>query len=65
MLMYVINSMYIHFFLLFCSENDVDDVIDSTFEVEYDWFGKVLQHELKPNGKEIPVTNTNKEEYVK
>lgn len=46
-------------------ENDVDDVIDSTFEVEYDWFGKVRKHELKHNGREIPVTNTNKDEYVK
>ena len=43
----------------------MDGVIDSTFEVEYDWFGKVMQRELKPNGKNIAVTNSNKEEYVK
>ena len=59
---YCIQVLYI--FVIF-SENDVDGVLDNTFEVEYDWFGKVLQHELKPNGRDIPVTNNNKDEYVK
>ena len=35
------------------------------FCVEHDSFGEVQAHELKPNGKNIPVTEENKKEYVK
>lgn len=44
--------------------NDIDDVLDSTFSVEDDLFGKIVEIELKPGGSEIPVTNENKREYV-
>ena len=46
-------------------ENDIEGYIDTTFAVEHDRFGKITYHNLKPNGKDIPVTNENKEEYVR
>lgn len=52
-------------FHLFCRENDITSVLDHTFCVEHNAFGKFLQHELKPNGRNIPVTEENKREYVR
>lgn len=49
----------------FYRENDIKDVIDTTFAVEYDRFGHLEVQELKPGGKEIQVTEQNKQEYVK
>ena len=46
-------------------ENNITDVIDTTFSVEHDSFGVLKVHELKKNGKNIPVTEQNKKEYVK
>ena len=61
-------------------ENDITDIIDTTFSVEHDSFGaiKVSQqftiycpnhncqvHELKKNGRNLNVTEQNKKEYVK
>eukprot|EP00731_Ephydatia_muelleri_P029437 Em0020g1081a len=46
-------------------ENDIEGYIDTTFAVEHDRFGKITYHNLKPNGKDTPVTNENKEEYVR
>lgn len=40
-------------------------MIDTSFSVEHDSFGQIQVHELKPNGKEIPVTDENKREYVR
>ena len=37
---------------------------DQTFCVDYDKFGRMTQHDLKPNGQSIPVTDENKKEYV-
>lgn len=48
-----------------CRENDITSVLDHTFCVEHNAFGKFLQHELKPNGRNIPVTEENKKEYVR
>lgn len=50
---------------MFFRENDITSVLDHTFCVEHNAFGKFLQHELKPNGKNIPVTEENKKEYVR
>jgi len=36
-----------------------------TFSVDEEEFGKVTTRELKENGKEIPVTEENKNEYIK
>jgi E3 ubiquitin ligase SMURF1/2 len=46
-------------------ENDIEGVIDHTFSVEHDAFGKMTVHELKPGGKDVVVTETNKREYVR
>ena len=46
-------------------ENSITDIIDTTFSVEHDSFGVLKVHELKKNGRNIPVTETNKKEYVK
>lgn len=46
-------------------ENDITDVLEETFSVESDEFGQQKVVELKPNGRNIPVTDENKHEYVK
>jgi len=46
-------------------ENDITDIIDTTFSVEHDSFGAIKVHELKKNGRNITVTEQNKKEYVK
>lgn len=45
-------------------ENDVTD-FGFFFSYQADNFGKVEERELKEGGSKIPVTNENKEEYVK
>lgn len=47
------------------SENNITNVIESTFSVENNSFGILKVHELKPNGQQIAVTEDNKREYVK
>ena len=53
-----------HRTLSWAMENDVTDVIYSTFSVEDERFGEKVTVELKPGGKDIEVTNENKREYV-
>merc|ERR1719421_1625714 len=45
-------------------DNSVEGVLDLTFSVEADEFGRVKVIPLKPNGSNIPVTDENKLEYV-
>lgn len=45
-------------------ENDVDD-LDMDFSYQQDIFGKKEIKELKPNGRNIAVTNENKAEYIR
>lgn len=40
-------------------------MLDATFSVEHSSFGVLKNHELKPGGKDIPVTEENKKEYVR
>lgn len=47
------------------SENNINNVIDTTFSVENNSFGALKVHELKNQGSNIPVTEENKKEYVK
>ncbi|XP_077374688.1 E3 ubiquitin-protein ligase NEDD4-like [Festucalex cinctus] len=44
-------------------ENDPTD-LDLMFTIDEELFGQTHQHELKPNGAEIDVTNENKKEYI-
>ncbi len=45
---------------------DTDDVesLDLTFTSESDVYGQKIEHELKPGGKDIKVTNENKKEFI-
>jgi E3 ubiquitin ligase SMURF1/2 len=45
-------------------ENDITDIIDTTFLVQHNALGQLQEHELKPGGREIQVTEANKNEYV-
>ncbi|KAF8985816.1 hypothetical protein BGZ46_001784 [Entomortierella lignicola] len=51
--------------LVWMLENDITDIVDETFSVEMDDFGNKKIVDLKPNGRNIPVTEENKHEYVK
>ncbi|KAH8549675.1 hypothetical protein BGW37DRAFT_459292 [Umbelopsis sp. PMI_123] len=51
--------------LVWMLENDITDIIDLTFSVDTDDFGNTKTIDLKPNGRDIPVTEENKQEYVK
>lgn len=57
-------DIYRLIFLHTYSENDITDVIENSFSVEDDKFGEIVTHDLKPGGRDIPVDETNKKEYV-
>jgi len=46
-------------------DNDITDTLELTFSFEQEEFGVVKLIELKPGGKNIAVSNENKEEYVR
>lgn len=46
-------------------ENDITGIFDYTMSSEYDEFGKQTVIDLMPNGRNIPVTEENKAEYVR
>jgi len=49
----------------FIKENDISDLdLDLFFSVLEEVAGKVIEKELKPGGKNIPVTEKNKKEYI-
>jgi E3 ubiquitin-protein ligase NEDD4 len=45
-------------------DNDITDILDLTFSTEDDRFGETVVIDLKPNGRNIEVTNANKKEYI-
>ncbi|BFZ59886.1 hypothetical protein YB2330_000908 [Saitoella coloradoensis] len=45
-------------------DNPIQDVLELTFSTEDDRFGEVVTVDLKPNGRDIEVTDENKKEYV-
>jgi len=53
-----------HRTLSWAMDNDITDVIYSTFSVEDERFGEKVTVDLKPGGRDIEVTNENKREYV-
>ncbi|KAI9329014.1 hypothetical protein DFJ73DRAFT_902704, partial [Zopfochytrium polystomum] len=53
-----------HRSLVWMLENPIADVLDLTFAVDSEVFGKHVEVELKPDGKNIEVTDENKKEYV-
>ena len=46
-------------------ENDITDIITESFSVEDDEFGVTNVVDLIPNGRDVPVTEDNKHEYVR
>ncbi|VDM02950.1 unnamed protein product [Schistocephalus solidus] len=51
--------------LLFIQENSVDEAdLELYFEADYELLGETKTCELKPGGKNIKVTDENKEEYI-
>lgn len=50
--------------LLWMLENDITGVIDLTFSIETDEFGVKQVVDLVENGRNIPVTEENKQEYI-
>lgn len=46
-------------------EGDVENTFCRSFEVEYEAFGEVVRVELVPGGKDIPVTQHNRVEFVR
>ncbi|KAI9326055.1 hypothetical protein DFJ73DRAFT_767125 [Zopfochytrium polystomum] len=53
-----------HRSLVWMLENPIADVLDLTFAVDSEVFGERVEVELKPDGKNIEVTDDNKKEYV-
>ncbi|KAK6458615.1 E3 ubiquitin protein ligase TOM1 [Scheffersomyces xylosifermentans] len=51
--------------LMWMLENDITDVITEDFSVETDDYGEHKIIDLVPNGRNIPVTEENKHDYVK
>ncbi|KAI9889943.1 MAG: hypothetical protein M1814_004666 [Vezdaea aestivalis] len=45
-------------------ENDITDILELTFSTEDEHFGETNVIDLKPNGRNIEVTNENKGEYI-
>ncbi|KAF2460493.1 hypothetical protein BDY21DRAFT_166279 [Lineolata rhizophorae] len=51
--------------LLWMLENDITDVITETFSIEHEAFGETQVIDLVENGHTIPVTEDNKQDYVR
>lgn len=51
--------------LMWMLENDITDIITEDFSVESDDYGEHKIIDLIPDGRNIPVTEENKQEYVK
>ncbi|KAL3426966.1 HECT-domain-containing protein [Phlyctema vagabunda] len=51
--------------LVWMLENDITDIITETFSVDNDKFGVVETIDFIDNGRNIPVTEENKQEYVR
>lgn len=53
----------IHLLISF-RDNDITGVLENTFSTEDEIFGETVTVDLKPNGRNIEVTNENKKEYI-
>jgi len=43
---------------------DVEEVFGVSFQISYQYLGQVITHDLKPGGSSIPVSASNREEYI-
>lgn len=51
--------------LVWMLENDITNIITETFSIDADDYGEQKIIDLKPGGRNIPVSEDNKAEYVK
>lgn len=51
--------------LVWMLENDITDVLDLTFAIETEFFGELQVVDLIENGRDVPVTQENKVDFVK
>jgi len=51
--------------LVWMLEHDITDVITETFSATSDQFGIMIETDLIENGRDVPVTEENKHEYVR
>jgi E3 ubiquitin-protein ligase HUWE1 len=51
--------------LVWMLEHDITDIITETFSIEAEDYGEQKIIDLKPGGRDIPVTEENKHEYVR
>ncbi|TFK74857.1 HECT-domain-containing protein [Pluteus cervinus] len=54
----------LHRSLKWTLENDITGILEETFSVTDDHFGRLRRWDLKQGGSRIPVTEQNKKEYV-
>lgn len=45
-------------------DNDIEGIIELTFSVDDEKFGERRTIDLIPGGRDIPVTNENKAQYI-
>lgn len=50
--------------LMWMLDNDITDIIEENFSIESDDYGEHKVIDLVPDGRNIPVTEENKQEYV-
>ena len=55
----------LEFILNYNEETPLEEALGTTFTIEVENFGEIVDFELKPNGAEIFVTEQNREEYVR
>lgn len=55
----------LEFILNYEGEIPLEEALGTTFTIEVENFGEIVDFELKPNGAEIFVTEQNREEYVR
>lgn len=48
----------------FYRDNDIEDIIEPNFAVDDENFGERRTIDLMPGGRDIAVTNENKDQYV-
>ncbi|CCE62744.1 hypothetical protein TPHA_0D01030 [Tetrapisispora phaffii CBS 4417] len=54
----------VHNSLKWMLENDIEGILDLTFSADDERFGELVTIDLKPDGRNIEVTNENKKEYI-
>lgn len=54
----------VHNSLKWMLENSIDGILDLTFSADDERFGEVVNVDLKPDGRNVEVTDENKKEYV-